>query len=196
MALATSDDPMRASPQAMSTSCAGISCSDPSIRRGVPTQSLPVSPPPITTTSRPRADRALFSGSPASTARVAGLDRVGASQERLHDGGHASLCGRAKVVRVDGDGAPKEQGDTASGAFLFEDAACVHHPVLIARQKDHRHAVVALCGQDLPAFLRFLAEESMRDLEENARAVTGGARASRRRGARGSPRRRGRRRGL
>lgn len=34
MALTTSDDPVRASPQAMSASCAGISCSDPSIRRG------------------------------------------------------------------------------------------------------------------------------------------------------------------
>ena len=101
------------------------------------------------------------------------LDALGASHERLDDGGHAGAGGRAEVVRVDGDGAPEQQGQAGCRAPLFEHASRVERAALILREEQHCDAVVALLRQDLPAFLRLLAEESMRDLEEDARAVPG-----------------------
>ena len=51
----------------------------------------------------------------------------------------------------------------------------VAHAHGVLREEEHRHGVVALIRQDVPAALRLLAEEMVRHLEEDARAVARGA---------------------
>ena len=76
-------------------------------------------------------------------------------------------------MRVDRHLAPEQQGHAAGGAALFEDALGVGHALLVLRQKQHRHAVIALFREDLSALLGLLAKEAVRDLEEDAGAVAG-----------------------
>ncbi len=49
----------------------------------------------------------------------------------------------------------------------------ITHPFAVLRQKEHRHAVVPLTRQQRAVALRLLAEEAMRYLEQDARAVSG-----------------------
>ena len=72
----------------------------------------------------------------------------------------------------------------------------VAHAHGVLREEEHRHGVVALIRQDVPAALRLLAEEMVRHLEEDGpRRRPWCARAPFRRGARGLRAPRARRRG-
>ena len=115
---------------------------------------------------------------------LAGCDVVRATQERLQDGGHAGLGGVAQVVRVDGHAAPEHERHAAGGAALLEhadgrgDAVRVADAVglarlVVVREEEHGHAVVALVGQEVALLLGLLAEEAVRHLEEHAGAVAG-----------------------
>ena len=69
--------------------------------------------------------------------------------------------------------APKQQGDAALCTALLEDAHAGCHAFRIHWQKHHGHAVIALVGQQAPVLLRFLAEEAVRNLKQDARTVAG-----------------------
>ena len=104
---------------------------------------------------------------------VAGGKVVRAPDERLHDGGHAGLRGLAQVVRVRGNFAPEQQRDALPRAAVLEDALCFANAFGILGQEDHGHAVVALVGQQMAVALGLHAEEAVRNLEQDARAVAG-----------------------
>ena len=104
---------------------------------------------------------------------VARFDLLRARQKRLDDGGHAGPRRLAEVVRVDGDLAPKEHGHARGGAAVLKEAPRVAHALRILGEKEHRHAVVALGGEKLALLLSLFAEEVVRDLKEDARAVAG-----------------------
>ena len=104
---------------------------------------------------------------------VARPHAVGPAQESLHDGGHAGLRGGTQVMRVDRYLAPEQQGHAACGAALLKDTLGIFYALGILRQKEHGDAVVAFLRQDLAAFLSLFTEEAMRNLEQDARAVTG-----------------------
>ena len=108
----------------------------------------------------------------AALERVAALDVVGAAEERLLDGGHARPRRLAQVVRVDRHVAPEQHGDPLLRAALLEGPFGRPHAMLVLRQEEHGHAVVALGGQQLAAALGLLAEESVGDLEQDARSVS------------------------
>ena len=74
-------------------------------------------------------------------------------------------------MRVDRDLAPEQQRHAAGGAPLLEHPARIGHAPLVLREEQHGHAVVPLVREDLPALLRLLAEEAVRDLEQDAGAV-------------------------
>ena len=76
-------------------------------------------------------------------------------------------------MRVDRYLAPEQQGHAACGAALLKDALGIFYALGILRQKEHGDAVVAFFRQDLAAFLSLFTEEAMRNLEQDARAVTG-----------------------
>jgi len=99
------------------------------------------------------------------------LHAVGAAQERLADGGHARARRLAQIVRVNGHVPPEQQGHAAARAAFLEDPHRAFHALGVRGQEQHGHAVVPLGGQQVAAFLRLLAEESVGNLEEDARAV-------------------------
>ena len=68
--------------------------------------------------------------------------------------------------------APEQQRHSAARASLFEDSDGACHPLIVAREEQHGHAVIALCGKDVTALLSFLAKEPMRHLEQDAGTIT------------------------
>ena len=94
-------------------------------------------------------------------------------KERLVDGGHAGKGRLAQVMRVDGHLSPEEQGHALLGAALLEDAACHLRALRVLREEDHGHAVLALVGEQVAVLLSLLAEEAVRNLEQDAGAVAG-----------------------
>ena len=104
---------------------------------------------------------------------VTGGRVVGAAQEGLQDGRHAGACRLAQVVRVDGHLAPKEQRHAGLGAALLKHAAGILYALVVLREEQHGHAIVALCRQNLAALLSLFAEKVMRNLEQDAGAVAG-----------------------
>ena len=98
---------------------------------------------------------------------------VGAAQEGLQDGGHAGACRLAQVVRIDGHLAPKEQRHASLGAALLKHATGILYALVILREEQHGHTIVALCRQNLAALLSLFAEKVMRNLEQDAGAVAG-----------------------
>ena len=102
---------------------------------------------------------------------VARRHPVRTQHERLPDA-RLALAGRhAQVVRVNRHLAPEEHGQPRLAAHLLEQGPGLLEELLLARQEQHGHAVVALVGQKAPALLRLLAEEAVRRLEQDARAV-------------------------
>ena len=104
---------------------------------------------------------------------VAGRDVRRTPKERLVDGRHAGEGRLAQVMRVDGHLAPEEQGDALLGAAFLEDATRHLGALCVLREEDHRHAVLALVGEQVAVLLSLLAEEAVRNLEQDARAVAG-----------------------
>ena len=104
---------------------------------------------------------------------IAGLDARGTPHERLLDDGHALERRRAEVTAVDGDVSPEQQRDALGRAAVLEDAHALGEPFGIRGQKEHGNAIFPLVGKEASAFLRLLAKEAVRYLDENARAVTG-----------------------
>ena len=77
-------------------------------------------------------------------------------------------------MRVDGHLAPEHQRDAALRAALLERALRIAHARgVVVREEEHGHAVIALVGQQLAFLLGFLAEETVRDLEQHAGAIAG-----------------------
>ena len=72
---------------------------------------------------------------------------------------------------VGGHVAPEEQRDAAARAALLEDTHTAGDALVILREEEHGHAVIALGGKQMAAFLRFFSEEPVGNLEEDARAV-------------------------
>ena len=56
-------------------------------------------------------------------------------------------------------------------AALFEDALGNLNATLILGEEEHSHTVVAFIGKKVTALLRFLAEEMMRNLEQDTGAI-------------------------
>ena len=104
---------------------------------------------------------------------IAGGRVVGAAQEGLQDSGHAGAGRLAQVVRVDGHLAPKEQRHAGLGAALLKHAAGILYALVVLREEQHCHAIVALCRQNLAALLSLFTEKVMRNLEQDASAVAG-----------------------
>ena len=105
---------------------------------------------------------------------LAGLYAVGTAQERLEDRRHAGTSRVAEVMRVDRHLAPEHERHPACGAALLEDALRICDALrVVVREEEHGNAVVALVGQQLPLFLRLLAEEAVGHLEKHAGAVAG-----------------------
>ena len=104
---------------------------------------------------------------------VARFDTRRAPHERLLDDGHALERRRAQVTAVDGNVAPEQQRDALGRATVLEDAHALGEPFGIRGQKEHGDAIFPLVGKEASAFLRLLAKEAVRYLDENARAVTG-----------------------
>ena len=104
---------------------------------------------------------------------VAGGRVVRTAQESLQDGGHAGAGCLAQVVRVDRHLAPKEQRHAGLGAALLKHATGILYALVVLREEQHGHAIVALCRQNLAALLSLFAEKMMRNLEQDAGAVAG-----------------------
>ena len=104
---------------------------------------------------------------------VAGGRVVGAAQEGLQDCGHAGAGRLAQVVRVDGHLAPKEQRHAGLGAALLKHATGILYALVVLREEQHGHAIVALCRQNLAALLSLFTEKVMRNLEQDSGAVAG-----------------------
>ena len=104
---------------------------------------------------------------------IAGGRVVGAAQESLQDGGHAGAGRLAQVVRVDRHLAPKEQRHAGLGAAFLKHAAGILYALVVLREEQHCHAIVALCRQNLAALLSLFTEKVMRNLEQDAGAVAG-----------------------
>ena len=98
---------------------------------------------------------------------------VGATQKGLQDGRHAGAGRLAQVVRVDRHLAPKEQRHAGLGATLLKHAAGILYALVVLREEQHGHAIVALCRQNLAALLSLFTEKVMRNLEQDASAVAG-----------------------
>ena len=98
---------------------------------------------------------------------------VGATQKGLQDGRHAGAGRLAQVVRVDRHLAPKEQRHASLGAALLKHAAGILYALVVLREEQHGHAIVALCRQNLAALLSLFTEKVMRNLEQDASAVAG-----------------------
>ena len=104
---------------------------------------------------------------------IAGGRVVRTAQEGLQDSGHAGAGRLAQVVRVDGHLAPKEQRHAGLGAALLKHATGVLYSLVVLREEQHGHAIVALCRQNLTALLSLFTEKVMRNLEQDASAVAG-----------------------
>ena len=104
---------------------------------------------------------------------VAGGRVVRTAQESLQDGGHAGTGCLAQVVRVDRHLAPKEQRHAGLGAALLKHATGILYALVVLREEQHGHAIVALCRQNLAALLSLFAEKVMRNLKQDAGAVAG-----------------------
>ena len=104
---------------------------------------------------------------------IAGRCVVRTAQEGLQDGGHAGAGRLAQVVRVDRHLAPKEQRHAGFGAALLKHAAGILYALVVLREEQHGHAIVALCRQNLAALLSLFTEKVMRNLEQDASAVAG-----------------------
>ena len=104
---------------------------------------------------------------------VAGRRVVGAAQKGLQDGRHAGAGRLTQVVRVDGHLAPKEQRHAGLGAALLKHATGILYALVVLREEQHGHTIVALCRQNLAALLSLFAEKVMRDLKQDAGAVAG-----------------------
>ncbi len=102
---------------------------------------------------------------------IAALDVFGAADESLQDGGHAGARRRAQVVGIDGHLAPEKQGQAGLRAAFLEDALGNLYASLVLGEEEHGHAIIALVRQKMAAFLRFLAEEMMGDLEQDTGTV-------------------------
>ena len=76
-------------------------------------------------------------------------------------------------MRVDGHLAPKEQRHAGLGAALLKHAAGILYALVVLREEQHGHAIVALCRQNLTALLSLFTEKVMRNLEQDASAVAG-----------------------
>ena len=98
---------------------------------------------------------------------------VRTAQEGLQDSGHAGAGRLAQVVRVDRHLAPKEQRHAGLGAALLKHAAGILYALVVLREEQHGHAIVALCRQNLAALLSLFAKKMMRNLEQDAGAVAG-----------------------
>ena len=84
---------------------------------------------------------------------------VRTAQEGLQDSGHAGAGRLAQVVRVDRHLAPKEQRHASLGAALLKHATGILYALVVLREEQHGHAIVALCRQNLAAFLSLFAEK-------------------------------------
>ena len=104
---------------------------------------------------------------------IAGGRVVRTAQEGLQDSGHAGAGRLAQVVRVDRHLAPKEQRHAGLGAALLKHAAGILYALVVLREEQHGHAIVALCRQNLAALLGLFTEKVMRNLEQDASAVAG-----------------------
>ena len=69
---------------------------------------------------------------------------IGAAQEGLQDSGHAGAGRLAQVVRVDRNLAPKEQRHAGLGAAFLKHAAGILYALVVLREEQHGHAIVAL----------------------------------------------------
>lgn len=76
-------------------------------------------------------------------------------------------------MRVDRHLAPKEQRHAGLGATLLKHAAGILYALVVLREEQHGHAIVALCRQNLAALLSLFTEKVMRNLEQDASAVAG-----------------------
>ena len=104
---------------------------------------------------------------------IAGGRFVRTAQEGLQDGGHAGAGRLAQIVRVDRHLAPKKQRHAGLGAALLKHAAGILYALVVLREEQHGHAIVALCRQNLAALLSLFTEKVMRNLEQDASAVAG-----------------------
>ena len=104
---------------------------------------------------------------------IAGGCVVRTAQEGLQDSRHAGAGRLAQVVRVDRHLAPKEQRHAGLGAALLKHAAGILYALVVLREEQHGHAIVALCRQNLAALLSLFTEKVMRNLEQDASAVAG-----------------------
>ena len=98
---------------------------------------------------------------------------VRTAQEGLQDSRHAGASRLAQVVRIDRHLAPKEQRHAGLGAALLKHAAGILYALVVLREEQHGHAIVALCRQNLAALLSLFTEKVMRNLEQDASAVAG-----------------------
>ena len=98
---------------------------------------------------------------------------VRTAQKGLQDSRHAGASRLTQVVRVDGHLAPKEQRHAGLGAALLKHAAGILYALVVLREEQHGHAIVALCRQNLTALLSLFTEKVMRNLEQDASAVAG-----------------------
>ena len=98
---------------------------------------------------------------------------VRTAQEGLQDSGHAGAGRLAQVVRVDRHLAPKEQRHASLGAALLKHATGILYALVVLREEQHGHAIVALCRQNLAALLGLFSKKVMRNLEQDAGAVAG-----------------------
>ena len=103
--------------------------------------------------------------------RFATLNVFGATYECLQDGRHAGTCGGTQIVGIDGNLAPKQQGQTSLRTTFFENALGNLYATLVLGEKEHSHAIVAFIGKKVTVLLRFLAEEVVRNLEQDTGAI-------------------------
>ena len=76
-------------------------------------------------------------------------------------------------MRVDRHLAPKEQRHAGLGAALLKHATGILYALVVLREEQHGHAIVALCRQNLAALLGLFTEKVMRNLEQDSGAVAG-----------------------
>ena len=98
---------------------------------------------------------------------------VRTAQEGLQDSGHAGTRRLTQVVRIDRHLTPKEQRHAGLGATLLKHAAGILYALVVLREEQHGHAIVALCRQNLAALLGLFSKKVMRNLEQDAGAVAG-----------------------
>ena len=73
---------------------------------------------------------------------------------------------------VDWHIAPEEQRDALFDAAIFEDAHSFGYAVFVGGEEEHGHAIIAFVRQQAAALLCFLTEETVRDLQQDAGAIS------------------------